>query len=162
MLRPSPKVLSLVAAGAMTLAISTQFISEEEGRSLVPYRDVGGVLTICDGNTHGVTVDMVATNEECDRMTTREVLQTISVVDALVSAPMSAARKSAVVSFVYNVGAGNFERSTLRKKLNAKDPTACAEFLKWRYAGGKDCSVRANNCYGVYLRRQKEQHLCSL
>lgn len=162
MVRPSAKVLTLIAAGAATLAVSFQFITEEEGRSLTPYRDVGGVLTICDGQTKGVTVDMVATEKECNEMTVREIQHTISVVDALVSVPMTPARKSAIVSFVYNVGSSSFERSTLRKKLNAKDPTACAELLKWRYAGGKDCSIRANNCYGVFLRRQREHYLCSL
>ena len=44
----------------------------------------------------------------------------------------------ACLSFIYNVGGGNFGSSTLVKKLNAKDYCGAAdEFLRWNKAAGK-------------------------
>ena len=44
----------------------------------------------------------------------------------------------ALVSFAYNVGAGNLKSSTLLKKLNAGDYAGAAnEFASWTKAGGK-------------------------
>ena len=45
---------------------------------------------------------------------------------------------SALVSFSYNLGVGALQKSTLLKKLNAKDFIgASEEFKKWNRAGGK-------------------------
>ena len=45
---------------------------------------------------------------------------------------------SALCSFIFNVGSGNFQRSTMRMKLNRGDYYgASAEFPKWRKAGGR-------------------------
>lgn len=43
----------------------------------------------------------------------------------------------ALISFIFNVGIGNFTRSTMAKKLISADPSAVDEFPKWRLAGGK-------------------------
>ena len=47
-------------------------------------------------------------------------------------------RVSALLSFIYNVGPGNYRISTLRKKVNQKDWfEASREILKWNKANGK-------------------------
>jgi lysozyme len=48
-------------------------------------------------------------------------------------------RRAALVSFVYNLGLGAWNRSTLRRKvlLNQSDPTIRDEFMKWNKAGGR-------------------------
>ena len=45
----------------------------------------------------------------------------------------------ALVDFAYNCGVGNFQSSTLLKKvkLNPNDPTIRAESTKWNKGGGK-------------------------
>lgn len=44
----------------------------------------------------------------------------------------------ALVSFVFNLGAGAYQRSTLRAKVNrGEHDSAPAEFLRWVYANGK-------------------------
>lgn len=44
----------------------------------------------------------------------------------------------ALVSLTFNIGLGNFQKSTLLKKLLQKDfDGASAEFLKWRKSGGQ-------------------------
>ncbi|EBW8396634.1 lysozyme, partial [Salmonella enterica subsp. enterica serovar Florida] len=49
-----PKVKALLAGGAGAIAIAAALLGGHnglEGRRYVPYRDVAGVLTICDGHT---------------------------------------------------------------------------------------------------------------
>ena len=45
----------------------------------------------------------------------------------------------AIISFVFNVGIGNFESSTLLAKIrtNPDDNSIMDEFLRWVYANGK-------------------------
>jgi lysozyme len=61
---------------------------------------------------------------------------------------------SALVCFTYNVGIGNFLKSTLLKKvnLNPNDPTIRDEFMKWNKSGG----VVLN---GLTRRRKSESDL---
>jgi GH24 family phage-related lysozyme (muramidase) len=58
----------------------------------------------------------------------------------------------ALVSFIFNVGIGNFTKSTLAKKIIAKDKSAPQEILKWNKAGG----VLSN---GLVRRREAELKL---
>lgn len=62
-------------------------------------------------------------------------------------------RFDALVSFSFNVGLGNLQNSTLRRKHNRGDyEGAAAEFLKWCKAGGKVLK-------GLLNRRQDERAL---
>ena len=60
----------------------------------------------------------------------------------------------ALVSFVFNLGVGNFTRSTLLRKIksNPNDPTIREEFEKWIYADGKVLN-------GLVRRRKEEADL---
>lgn len=59
----------------------------------------------------------------------------------------------ALCSLIFNIGTGNFLRSTLLKDLQAKQyDKASAEFLKWRKANGKVLK-------GLEARRKDEQEL---
>lgn len=59
----------------------------------------------------------------------------------------------ALCSLIFNIGTGNFLRSTLLKHLRAKQyDKASAEFLKWRKAYGKVIK-------GLEARRKDEQEL---
>jgi len=56
----------------------------------------------------------------------------------------------AVVSFAYNAGLGNYQRSTIRMKVNRGDWDGAAEaFMSWTKAGGKEVS-------GLVKRRKAE------
>ena len=56
----------------------------------------------------------------------------------------------AVVSFAYNAGLGNYQRSTIRMKINRGDWEGAAEaFMSWTKAGGKEVS-------GLVKRRKAE------
>ncbi len=57
------------------------------------------------------------------------------------------------VSFAFNVGLGNFQRSTLRMKTNRGDfEEAAEEFMKWTKAGGRVLP-------GLVKRRRDERAL---
>jgi GH24 family phage-related lysozyme (muramidase) len=56
----------------------------------------------------------------------------------------------AVVSFAYNAGLGNYQRSTIRMKVNREDWAGAAEaFMSWTKAGGKEVA-------GLVKRRKAE------
>jgi len=56
----------------------------------------------------------------------------------------------AVVSFAYNAGLGNYQRSTIRMKVNREDWQGAAEaFMSWTKAGGKEVA-------GLVKRRKAE------
>jgi lysozyme len=47
-------------------------------------------------------------------------------------------RLAAISSFIYNLGAGAYRGSTLRKRINASDWEGAKEqIIKWNKAGGK-------------------------
>ena len=80
-----------------------------------------------------------------------DVKKFASSVDALVTVPLKQCQYDALVSFFYNLGATNFRKSTLLKKLNAKDYKGAAdEFLRWVSPGS---SVEA----GIRRRRTAER-----
>ena len=59
----------------------------------------------------------------------------------------------ALVSFVFNLGGGALQRSTLRSRLNRLEYLAAAEeFPKWCYGGGRILR-------GLQRRRKSEQYL---
>lgn len=62
-------------------------------------------------------------------------------------------QEDALVSFIYNLGIGNFQKSTLLKKLNAGDYSSVPnEMMKWINAGGSPLK-------GLWRRRASESLL---
>jgi len=77
---------------------------------------------------------------------------------ALMDLNVNQNQADALLSFIYNLGIGAFNKSTLRKKvkLNPNDPTIRDEFMKWNKArvGGKLVELR-----GLTRRRVAEANL---
>lgn len=141
------------AAGAVALTISV-FILPFEGRNLVAFLDPVGIPTICDGTTQRVHIGQVATAQQCDAMTERDVMAALAVVDNAVVSPMPDTRRAALASFVYNVGPHAFLKSTLLKKLNAGDVVgACNQLTRFVYAKGHKLN-------GLVRRREAERQMC--
>lgn len=148
------RVLGAAVAGSIGMA--TVLVSHFEGRSLLAYLDPVGIPTICYGSTAGVKLGQTKTPAECDQLLAGELGQACASVDRLVVAQMPPARRAALCSFVYNVGATAFQGSTLRRKLNAGDVRgACAELSRWVYAGGQKLG-------GLVKRRAAERELCEV
>ncbi len=146
-----------VAGAALILAA--------EGVRTEAYLDSGGVPTIGAGHTTGVQLGDTITREEAMALFAKETTRFGDAIKRCVKVPLFQHEYDAYLSFAYNVGENAFCASTLVRKLNAHDYAgACAEIKRWTYItkGGvkMDCRNRANNCYGIALRREKEYAMC--
>lgn len=151
------RILMAIPAGALAIA-SVLVANYEPGPDRgKPYRDVGGVWTVCDGHTGP---DVIPTKHysdaECDALRKADLAKAQKVVHALVKVPMTAPQEAALIDFAYNKGAGNLARSSLLRETNAgNQKAACLEYRKWVYGGGKELP-------GLVLRAQADQWVCSL
>ncbi len=126
-----------------------------EGTEYVPYRDVVGVLTVCNGYTGpDIIPGKTYGKAECDALLKKELTEHGLGVLRCTKVPLNQNQYDAFASFAYNVGVGAYCGSTLLRKLNSGDYTgACHELLRWNKAGGKVYR-------GLTNRRKAEMALC--
>lgn len=80
----------------------------------------------------------------------REIEEKAQGIAKYIKVPLNPNQLDALVSFAYNVGLGNFQKSTLLKKLNNGDYAAIPnELMKWINASGKPWA-------GLWRRRLAE------
>ena len=141
------------AALAVMVALGLPFTQGNEGLRLTPYHDTTGTLTICYGNTQGITKIQKETPESCSVMLKVQLTAFGWAVSALVQTDMTTNRWIALTDFAYNVGIYAFAKSTLLKRINRNDPAACDALRKWIYSKGKKLP-------GLVKRREDERKLC--
>lgn len=162
----SVAVAGLIAAGASAPVILSQFLDEREGVRLTSYADGKKIWTVCRGLTRidgqPVTPGMKFTKAECDKHDQDELKTTLAELDALVKVPLSEPAKAGIASWcTYNIGATQCRKSTMLRLLNeGKRNDACAQITLWIRDNGKDCRIRASNCYGQIERRPNEDEMC--
>ena len=134
-------------------------IKRFEGLKLRAYLCPAGLATIGYGSTwyeNGSRVQMgdVITIERADKLLINTVNHFEKQVDTVVTAPVNANQLGALTSFAFNVGMGNFRRSTLLRLVNANpnNPAIRTEFMKWIRANGKVLT-------GLQRRREAESAL---
>ena len=115
-----------------------ELIKQFEGLRLKAYLCPGGVWTIGYGHTAGVKSGMVITEAQAEEF----LLSDIAVFEKAVNDQNLALTQNmfdALVSFTFNVGVGNFKRSTLLCKIKANpwDNSIMDEFLRWVYSKGR-------------------------
>lgn len=109
-----------------------------EGKENHAYLDVVKVPTICYGSTKGVRLGQYKNDDQCVTLLKAEASEYVSAVLGSTRVPLTQGQLDALTSFTYNLGVGNYRRSTLLRKLNAGDYCgAAAEFPRWNRAGGK-------------------------
>ncbi|MBG6242945.1 MAG: lysozyme [Candidatus Symbiopectobacterium sp. Dall1.0] len=161
----SAVMLALIAAGATAPVMMAQFQTEKESVRMNAYPDGGGIWTICGGVTRvdgkPVVKGIKLTAEQCAKIDAAEQQKALDWVDRNVKVPLTETQKVGIASFCpWNIGPGNCFTSTFYRKLNAGDLIgACKEIKRWIWDGGKDCRIRANNCYGQIERRDQESEL---
>ncbi len=129
------------------LAVTESF----EGLRLVAYQDVRGVWTIGFGHTAGVYAGMTCTPAQAAAWLEQDIQWAASVVRNVVAVPLTQGEFDALTDFVFNVGSGNFQASTMLKDLNAGDIAGAADqFHVWDLAGGQVVA-------GLLRRRIAEQ-----
>ncbi len=134
-------------------------IKISEGFKSSPYLCPAGIPTIGYGSTlyengtHVKLTDQPITEERATTIMRNQLVGYESAVNRYVKVPLNQNQFDALVDFAYNAGVGNLQKSTLLKKLNARDYNGAAkEFDKWVYGGGKKLN-------GLVKRRSKERAL---
>jgi lysozyme len=129
-------------------------IRQSEGLRLKAYLCPAGKLTIGYGHTGpDVKTGMTITEEDANTLLSRDLVAAEKAIGGAVSVTITDNQFSALVSFVFNLGAGNFCGSTLLKKLNANDVFGAAdEFLRWNKVNGQVLA-------GLTRRREAERTL---
>lgn len=148
--RPAVKVVTGVFVAAAT------FVAGWEGVSLITYKDIVGVSTICYGETENVKPTDQYTPAECKAMLAMRLPQydagMVKCVPQVATLPDKP--HIAFLSLTYNVGVGAFCGSTLAKYIKAGNiRAACLELPKWNRAGGRVVQ-------GLVNRRADEMKLC--
>lgn len=148
----------LEVVGKKTKTKDLNIIKEFEGLRLNSYDDGIGVFTVGYGtirypNGNRVKRGDEITLEQAEQYLRHDLSNFEDTVNSLVKVPLTQNQFDALTSLVYNIGSGAFSKSTLLKKLNAKDYKGAADqFLVWNKAGGKTLQ-------GLVNRRAKERQL---
>ena len=140
-------------------------IKNAEGLELVAYLDSAGVPTDGYGNTHyaltnkRVKLGDTITLEEAEAELVRDCEAVARDIWGIVKPSLNDNETSALVSFVYNMGIGNFKSSTMLQKLNVGDfHGAAEEFDRWVYAWDPKLKKMVKLA-GLVTRRTKEKAL---
>ena len=151
----------VVLRGAMIVSgAGIAAITGHEGLERVGYLDSVGVPTVCYGHTRTAQVGVEYTQEQCEKLLQEDLAEFSATVNNYITVPLSQPQFDALVSFCYNVGSYACRTSTMFRLINDGDYLGgAAQFDRWYRAGGRDCRDRANNCYGVWTRRQAEKKL---
>lgn len=147
--------LGKVVGGSGAAALLIALVAGFEGKANDPYKDwlANGLLTVCYGETHAPMRHY--TDAECSDMLANSLGD---YAEAVLSRDPNLAghpyQLAAATSFTYNVGVGNFRKSTAAKRFAAGDlKGGCAAILPWDHAGGKKVA-------GLTRRRQAEFRVC--
>jgi len=147
--------LALAGAALSAMAIASALVTKWEGQTFVPYRDGGGVLTVCVGHTGP---DVIAgrryTQAECDAFKAHDLAIANGQVKRCLPMPMLPQIEGALTSATFNAGPRVVCGSTLQKRALANDwPGACKALEMWKYIG------RAVSP-GLLNRRMDERAVC--
>jgi lysozyme len=124
--------------GHRTSNAAIKLIKDSEGLRLVAYRDPVGVWTIGWGHTRDVYPGMFISYEVATSLLLKDVQEAERCVNREVKVPINQPMFDSLVSFVFNLGCGNFRSSTLLGLLNQGSYMAAADqFPRWRHAGGR-------------------------
>ena len=139
-------------------ALAEPLVYASEGCALVAFLDrlaTVPVWTIGHGTTHihgqPVYARQTCTRAEADRWAIADMAGTANYILKVVRHPLTDHQLGAMISFVYNIGAGHFATSTVLEALNAALYQRAADnLLDYDQAGGRPYP-------GLLLRRQHER-----
>jgi lysozyme len=94
------------------------------------------------------------TENQVEQLLEQDIKQAKSVLHTYCNVPLTENQQAALISFIFNCGAGAFQASTLRQKLNRGEYyNAANELLRWVHAKG------GIKLQGLVRCRQMEQFL---
>ncbi len=107
-------ILNIMKSSEKAYSLIRQF----EGLQLKACRCPAGVWTVGYGHTSGVEPGIAVTKEQAEAFLRQDIVAIENVVNAE-CLNLRQCQFDALVSFVFNVGGGNFRKSTLLKKIKA-------------------------------------------
>lgn len=137
------------------------FIKEHEGVRQKVYLDAVGKPTVGVGHLvlpqDNLKVGDVITNERVDQLLRQDIKIAEDAVSALVTVPLNQNQFNALVSLVFNIGTGNFQKSSLLRQINREQFLNAANgFLAWNKGRVKGVLTVLR---GLTRRRQAERQL---
>jgi lysozyme len=145
--------------------ISTSLISGAmywEGTKYVPYKDLGGVVTVCSGYTgKDIKLDRVYTKEECTTLLRTELtIHALGVLNC-VSQPLKPHQFDAFTLFAYNVGVQGACESRAIRLFNRGDFMGACNAIAYSPEGKPAWSyVKGEFKQGLFNRRLFERTMC--
>jgi lysozyme len=138
---------------------AVDLVKHFEGLYRTAYLCPAGVPTIGYGHTAGVKMGQTITAEQADSFLASDLTEAAGHVDALVKVLLDDDQRGALSSFVFNLGAGSLQSSTLLKLLNAGDYAgASGQFGRWVNA---TVNGKVTQLPGLVARRAAEAALFS-
>lgn len=125
-----------VSAVGAAATLGATALTNREGTVHQAYLDSNGTPTICVGHTsdpeYPFKMGDVWSAEKCAEVFEHDHAEALSYVDRLVTVPLEPHQRSALASFVFNVGGGAFGSSTLLRELNKGNYGAVpAQMRRW-------------------------------
>lgn len=163
---PAEKATLAARVTALMIAATTAiapFTMQREGRPPAVYMDQGGVHTGGYGHTGadlpalGAPVSQTQADQWLAQDLATAGAHVSRCVDTAVLLEQPINRLGVLSDFTLNVGGHAFCTSRLRDKLNARDPTACAEISRWKYVTVRGKKVVSQ---GLVNARAKQRAIC--
>ena len=125
-------------------------IKRHEGLRLKSYMCPAGKWTIGYGHTRTAKPDQYITEDTAEELLILDLDIACRAVESSLN-NLTQNQFDALVSFVFNVGSGNFRKSTLLKKIkaNATEEAIREQFYRWVYAN--------KNILGGLVKRRKDE-----
>jgi lysozyme len=142
--------------GRQVNAETLRLIKQWEGLRLEAYLCQAGKWTIGWGHTRTAAPGMVITEERAEELLRQDLTGFERGIERLITVPLTDNQFGALVSWAFNVGLGNVETSTLRRRLNAgRYEDVPAQFLVWNKVTNPETG-RKEVSRGVANRRAAE------
>lgn len=124
-----------------------------EGCKLFAYRDSVGIPTIAYGHTKDVKMGMSITQKQAEEFLKSDIKPIERLLNGM-GINYTQNQFDALVSWIFNLGEGNFKKSTMYKNIVARksDIEITDQMVKWYNAGGRPLA-------GLMRRRVAEANM---
>ena len=113
-------------------------IKKFEGCKLEAYLDAVDVPTIAYGRTKDVKIGDICTQQQAEDWLEEELVEYEGYVNEAVKVELTQPQFDSLVSWTYNLGPSNLNRSSMLRVLNTSDYDNVPEqIMRWNKAGGR-------------------------
>jgi lysozyme len=118
-------------------------IKHYEGCRLVGYLDAVNIPTIGYGHTGLINNKQIypgittLSQQEANTLLANDLKSCENCVNQYIEVPLNQHQFDALVSLAFNIGSGNFSKSSLAKAINNKEVDASTKFNLWVYGNKK-------------------------